>query len=108
MDYVKIEKLAKKIYDLRNQINKLRNELKSCVSELDTEMKDLKRLKIKDFSIEKMIFTKIIVDYKTISQLIQENKLPKEIMVKQQIPRWIITTNETIKLVGNKFVIEKK
>lgn len=110
MDYSKLEAKCKRIVELRQKRNVLQTEINSLTKEVTAELESQNnnRLKMGDLTIELVKKIRRDLDFNFLDELQAKGLLPVTKMSKSYYTRLLITTADSIQLVGNKFIVGKK
>jgi 1,2-phenylacetyl-CoA epoxidase catalytic subunit len=106
MDIIDVENKCKEISELRKRRYALQQDINKLVSQVTEFMKkdNKNRLKVGTYSIELAKRIRRDFDFKFLDELQEKGLLPESKMKKSHYERLLITSAQTLKLVGNKFV----
>jgi hypothetical protein len=106
MDYVGAEEKCKKISELRKKRFVVQQEINKIVAEVTEYVKNenKSRMKIGEYSLEIAKRIRRDFDFKFLDELQARGIIPESKMKKSYFERLLITSAQSIKLVGNKFV----
>lgn len=107
MDIVEVETKCKKISQLRKQRHALQQEINKIVGEVSDYIKKENkiRMKVGTYSLEIVKRIRRDFDFKFLDELQQKGIIPEAKMKKSYFERLLITSAQSLKLVGNKFVM---
>lgn len=106
MNVIELEKMAKKVIELRYKRSKMQDEINKLVTQITEHMNSQNKriLKAGRYSLEIANRIRRDFDFDALDRLQAQGLIKPEVMKKYTYQRLLITSGSEMKLEGNKFV----